>query len=136
MFFCINLQRNTAARTHMFKLTVVTWAIAVDASDPRMLASRSIFLLFVLQSLLQHPDPLLQARYLVLHVVGAWQQRLGRLACHDGEKILAQTAITRSHTCEDPTTSWNTLERFGITRNPARTCSQLGCNWTRWYQRD
>ena len=61
--------------------------MAVDASDPRMLASRSIFFFFVLQRLLQHPDPLLQARYLVLHVgVGAWQQLLGRLACHDGEK--------------------------------------------------
>ena len=67
-------------------LAVITRAIAVDASDPRMLAPHSISLLFVLQSLLQHPDPLLQARYFVLHVgVGAWQQLLGRLACHEGE---------------------------------------------------
>ena len=66
-------------------LAVITRATVVDSSDPRMLASHSIFLLSVLQRLLQHPDPLLQAPYLVLHAVGAWRQRLGRLAGHEGE---------------------------------------------------
>ena len=79
-------QRHTALQANVVVLAVITRAIVIDASDSRMLASRSISLLFVFQSLLQHPDLMLQARYLVLHVgMGAWHQKLGRLACHEGE---------------------------------------------------